>query len=169
MNPLEATKQSDTDVPRRAGGSALGARLRRLSDRIDREATSVYTASGLSFEQRWFGVVQQLQSIGPCSVVDLTKQLGVSHVAISQTRKALEAAGLIDSTVDPKDARRSVLSLSKAGRKMAKQLDPAWRAMSAAAAELNAEAGNVIEALERLEAALTRRSLFERVQDHLPK
>jgi DNA-binding MarR family transcriptional regulator len=155
-------------VPGRAGGSALGARLRRLSDRIDREASSVYAAQGIAFEQRWFGMIHQLHREGSGGVADLAKSLGVTHAAISQTRKALEANGLIVSTGDPGDARRSVLTLSAKGRRLATKLAPTWAAMNRAAAELNTEAGEVVEALERLERALARRSLKDRVQALLP-
>jgi len=165
----DAAPPATDDVPRRAGGGALGARLRRLSDRIDREAGTVYLTRGLAFEQRWFGIVHELHVQGPSSVAHLAKRLGVTHVAVSQTRKSLQAAGMLASATDPDDARRSLLSLSAKGRRMATQLEPTWSALAAAAGELDAEAGNVVEALERLEAALARRSLGERVRAHLAK
>jgi MarR family transcriptional regulator, organic hydroperoxide resistance regulator len=162
-----AAPRAAEDVPTRAGGAALGARLRRLSDRIDREAGAVYRAHGFAFEQRWFGVVHQLHVAGPTGVAELAQRLGVTHVAISQTRKALESAGLIETLSDPDDARRSMLALSDKGRRAAKKLVPTWTALSAAAAELNAEAGDVIQALERLEQALAKRSLGDRVMARL--
>jgi MarR family transcriptional regulator, organic hydroperoxide resistance regulator len=167
--PAQEPSSTADDVPRRAGGAALGARLRRLSDRIDREAGAVYASRGVAFEQRWFGIVHELHMHGPSSVAALAKCLGITHVAISQTRKALQEAGMIASASDPGDARRSLLSLSTKGRRLATRLESTWMALSAAAAELDAEAGNVVEALARLEEALKRRSLGERVLDHLGK
>ncbi len=41
------TKKS---LRRQASGAAIGARLRRLSERIDREANAVYAARGIDFE-----------------------------------------------------------------------------------------------------------------------
>lgn len=55
------------DYSREAGGEALGARLRRLSERIDREATQVYVAHNIDFEQRWHGLLNQLIVNGPMS------------------------------------------------------------------------------------------------------
>ncbi len=155
------------DYPSRFGGAAIGARLRRLSDRIDREADGLYSALGIDFEQRWFGVMNQLALNTTMSVSELAAALGVTHVAVSQTRAALLARGLIKATDDPADARRRALTLSAQGRKMVKQLAPVWSALNDAARDVDREAGNVAEALARLEAALDKRSLVARVRAKL--
>lgn len=155
------------DFPSRSGGAAIGARLRRLSDRIDREADGLYAAFGIDFEQRWFGVMNQLALKKAMSVSELATALGVTHVAISQTRAALLERGFIATTDDPKDARRRVLTLSAQGRVLVKKLGPLWDALNDAARELDREAGGVADALARLEAALDKRSLAARVQARL--
>lgn len=155
------------DYPSRFGGAAIGARLRRLSDRIDREADGLYSEFGIDFEQRWFGVLNQLTLNKALSVSELAAALGVTHVAVSQTRAALLERGLIATADDPKDARRRVLTLSAAGRKLVTQLGPLWAALNDAARELDREAGNVAEALANLEAALEKRSLTARVRAKL--
>lgn len=152
------------DYPSRFGGAAIGARLRRLSDRIDREAEGLYSALGIEFEQRWFGVMNQLALNKTMSVSDLATALGVTHAAVSQTRAALLTRGLIAATGDPADARRRTLTLSAAGQKMVKQLGPLWAALNDAARDIDREAGHVAEALARLEAALDKQSLAARVR-----
>lgn len=149
------------------GASALGARLRRLSDRIDREADALYRALNLDFEQRWFGVLNQLVLHGARSVGDIAEALGVTHVTVSQARGALAMRGLISSEVDPGDSRRRILKLSPAGERLARDLGPLWAALNAAARELDAEAGEVTRALEQLEQALDRRPLLTRVRARL--
>ncbi len=155
------------DYPSSQGGAAIGARLRRLSDRIDREADRLYSDFGIDFEQRWFGVINQLTLVGPLSVGELSALLGISHVAVSQTRTALMERGLVATADDPADARRRVLTLSAAGRRLAKRLAPLWAALNKAAGDLDREADGVVEALARLEAALDERSLAERVRAKL--
>lgn len=145
------------------GGAALGARLRRLSAAIDADASRVYAAAGIRFEQRWFGAINQLALAGPLSVRQLADLLGITHASISETRRSLEAAGLIISHDDPKDGRRRVLTLSPSGEALVVQLQPLWAAFDDAARELDVEAGGVTEALARLEQALARRSLYQRV------
>lgn len=145
-------------------GSALGARLRRLSDRIDREADCLYQALELDFEQRWFGVVNQLVLHEARTVGEIADALGVTHVAVSQVRSALAERRLILAEVDPEDSRKRTLRLSAAGKRLAGKLAPIWNALNAAARDLDAEAGKITLGLERLEQALDHQSLVERVR-----
>ncbi|TWB63515.1 MarR family winged helix-turn-helix transcriptional regulator [Nitrospirillum viridazoti] len=155
------------DYSRRLGGAALGARLRRLSETIDGDATRTYDTLGVTFEQRWFGVLNQLVLNGPLTVGELAGHLRITHVSVSQTRASLEKAGLARTTADPDDARRRRLALTPAGMALVDTLRPLWRALETAALELDAEAQAVTAALDRLEDALARRSLYQRVLDHL--
>lgn len=151
------------DYVREMGGAALGGRLRRLSAAVDADASRVYAARGIRFEQRWFGVVNQLALAGPLSVRQLADVLGITHASVSETRQSLQRAGLITSEPDPSDARRRTLALSPAGKALVTELRPLWDTFDDAARELDAEAGGVIEALARLEQALAQKSLYERI------
>ncbi len=158
----------DDDYSRRSGGAAIGALLRRLSERIDTDATRVYADRGIAFEQRWFGPLNQLALNGPMSVGDLAAALRITHASVSQTRQSLEKAGLVESLADPADGRRRSLTLTLAGRALVQGLTPLWRAFDEAALELDMEAGGVAETLERLTDALDRRPLYERIMRRLP-
>lgn len=57
------------------GGASVGALLRRLSERIDRDANRVYSQLGAVFEQRWMGVLNLLALRGPMSVKELAAVL----------------------------------------------------------------------------------------------
>jgi MarR family transcriptional regulator, organic hydroperoxide resistance regulator len=67
------------------------------------------------------------------------------------------------------DARQRHLALTSAGSKLIRRLKPLWDAMNEAALELNAEAGNVVAALDRLDEAIARQSLFDRIQAKLSR
>jgi DNA-binding MarR family transcriptional regulator len=162
-----STEFDETDYSRGQGGAALGARLRRLSERIDREAGAVYAHEGVPFEQRWMGVLNQLVLRGPQSVGELAQVLGISHPSVSQTRRSLQAAGLVAERPDPRDARRRTLHLTPEGAALVTRLKPIWAALIAAAVELNDEADDVVAALDRLEDALARRSLLARAVERL--
>ena len=153
------------DGVERFGALALGGRLRRLSDRIDRDAKSIYEKMGIEFEQRWFPVFNCLRGGEAMSVTEIANNLRISHVSVSVTRKSLEAAQLVASIADEKDGRRSNLALTEKGQALSKELGPLFVALDLAAADLNAEADNAITAIARLEDALDRRSLSERT-DH---
>lgn len=156
-----------SDFSRDLGGAAVGALLRRLSERIDGEVARVYAAFGVEFEQRWFGVLNQLVQNGPMSVGELASALRITHVSVSQTRQSLEKAGLIETHVDTADARRRLLALTPTGVALAHRLAPMWRAFDEAALELDAEAGGVAAILGRLDDALERRSLFDRIMQRV--
>jgi DNA-binding MarR family transcriptional regulator len=157
------------DYTRSMGGAALGARLRRLSEAIDRDATRAYATIGAKFEQRWFGVLNQLALNGPMTVSELAAALRITRASVSQTRQSLEDAGIVGSEEHPLDARQRHLVLTKAGAKLILRLQPLWQAMNEAALEVNAEAGNVVAALDRLDEALARQSMFERIAGRLPR
>ena len=150
-----------TNLP---GVTALGSRLRRLLERLDREVLAVYRAAGERFEPRWYGVFAALRDDGPLSVGDLSRRLGISHAAVSQIRTALEAEGLIRGQADPWDGRRQVLSLTPLGRETAARLAPLWSAIGAAVGDMLAEHAPTLPAdLDALEQAIDRHSLAARV------
>jgi MarR family transcriptional regulator, organic hydroperoxide resistance regulator len=157
------------DYPAEQGGAALGARLRRLSDRIDREAAAIYAAYGVAFEQRWFGTLNQLIRFGPATGTELAARLGVTPAAVSQVATAMTGAGLISVRADPQDARRRVFAATSKGQNLADRLAPVWAALEAAARTLDAESGGLTAALGRLEAALDRSPLGARVSETLTK
>lgn len=155
------------DYSRDAGGAAIGARLRRLSERIDRETAQIYAARGVRFEQRWYGILNQVVLNGPMSVTEIAATLRVTHVSVSQARQALEAAGLVKTSSDEADARRRLIALTASGRALVKKVAPLWQALSDSAAALDAEAGNLVRLLDRLEDALDAQSLEDRVQERI--
>lgn len=141
---------------------AIGKRLRRLSHIIDYDARRLYKEHGIHFEQRWFGVINELMSKGPMSVKELSEALKITHVSVSETRKSLEGAKYIQSTPDKNDARRRNLSITDEGRVFIKTITPIWDALEEVSKELNEEANNLVQRLDELDAALTKTSLFER-------
>ena len=152
-----------SDYSREAKGAALGARLRRLSERLDRDSARIYAVFGVRFEQRWYGILNQIVLNGPMTVGELAAALRVTHVSVSQARRSLEGAGMVEHLDDRKDARRRPIALTPQGRTLIAKLAPLWRSLGDSADALNAEAGDVVAVLDRLDEALDARSLFDRV------
>lgn len=149
------------------GGAAIGAVLRRISERIDRDANQVYARLGVTFEQRWMGVLDLLARQGPLSVKDLARNLRISHPSVSQTRSSLLAAGLVAERLDPADGRRRALYLTAEGQTLVETLLPVWAALDQVGRALNAEAGDAVSVLTGLEEAMDRRSILDRVGEIL--
>ena len=156
-----------SDYVARAGPAALGGRIRRLSERLDGDAGRVYKAQRMKFEQRWFGVINQLSIHGSLTVTELAEILRIRHASVSQTRSSLERAGLVRGIRDPNDGRRRAILLTAKGKNLVAQMRPIWDALSAASVELDEEAKQVSAALARLESAMARKSLFERALELL--
>lgn len=150
------------DYPRKRGAAAIGARLRRLSERIDQETSELYLANGVTFQQRWYGVFNQIRNAGPISGGEIAQRLRISHVAVSQVCSALTKAGLVISLSDPADSRRRLLSLTPAGRELCEKMDRFWQTLETLSEELNREAGDLLGPLDRLEAAIDREPVLER-------
>ena len=163
MSIMNGSDVEPMDYTRSLGGAGIGARLRRLSESIDGDIARVYAALGVQFEQRWFGVLNQLARNGPATVGELASTLRITHVSVSQTRNSLEKSGIVVSESDPSDARRRRLMLTDAGHQLVDQLRPLWRIFEEVALELTAEAGDLIASLDRLDDALTRRAMLERI------
>ena len=152
------------DFLSKQGASALGSRLRRLLDRLDRDMAATYRDAGVGFEARWYPVFVVLRDEGPLSVGALAARLGVTHAAVSQVRAALEAKGLIGAEPDPADGRRQLLSLTARGRAVDGRLQPLWAAVAAAAVQLLDEGAPALMAdLDGLDRALDRCGLKARV------
>jgi DNA-binding MarR family transcriptional regulator len=105
------------DYSRSVGGAALAARLRRLAERFDRDSARLYAAVGVKFEQRWYGLLNQLDRNGPMAVGDLARTLRITHVSISQARHSLEAEGLVRTSSSAHDARVRQIALTRKGRR----------------------------------------------------
>lgn len=157
------------DYSRRAGGAAIGARLRRLSENLDGDSVRVYASLGIAFEQRWFGVLNQLAINGSATVGELAATLRITHVSVSQTRQSLEKAGIVTSQSDPGDARKKKILLTAEGKQLVEKLRPIWTAFDEAALELNAEADDAVASLNRLDDALQRQSIFDRIMARVAK
>ncbi|MES2055237.1 MAG: MarR family transcriptional regulator [Pseudomonadota bacterium] len=164
------SEEWDVDVgggSRAYGAAAIGGRLRRLSERIDQDCARLYADHGVRFEQRWFGVMNELAQGPALSVSKLAIRLGISQASVSQTRKSLDEAGLVMVEVNPDDARGGRLTLSVAGRQLYQDLAPVWVALEAVSVELNQEAERALVALDLLDQALNRTSLYDRVRRRL--
>jgi DNA-binding MarR family transcriptional regulator len=157
------------DLLRSRGAAAFASRLRRLSERVDRDAVALYADRGLPFEPRWFATVVALRDFGPLSVGELARMTGVSHAAVSQVRSQLAAAGLVEAAADPRDGRRRTLALTADGRALAARCASLWQGMAdATAALLEQHAPRLLAQLDALEAALDQLGIQGRVDLYDP-
>jgi DNA-binding MarR family transcriptional regulator len=112
----------------------LGTRLRLLLAALDGELQVLYDALGEPFRPRFFPVARALRAQGSDTVGGLAASTGVSQPAMTQTLAEMRARGLV-ATGGP--GRR--VRLTDEGEALCARLEPVWRAVGAAADELDAE------------------------------
>jgi DNA-binding MarR family transcriptional regulator len=152
------------------GYLVLGSRLKRLSELFLSEVNKVYRAEGIVFETTWFPVFYLLSKNNSLSIQELCAQIEVTHPAASQLVTNLKNKGLVMSTINPEDARKQVVVLTPAGKKLLKKIMPIWDAISEsmeAVAGGKPESDAILETLTRLEAAFKVTSVVDLITDKL--
>lgn len=149
--------------------SGLGTRLRRLLNLLDGDVQGVYDELGIPFRPRFFPIVQWLRQHDAVSVNDLAAFVGVSQPAITQTLGEMRKLDLVRSRPDS-DRRLRLVQLSDKGRALAKELDPVWQAVEAAAADLDKDLPiGLADVLDGAIASLQRRPFAARIHDQLER
>jgi DNA-binding MarR family transcriptional regulator len=92
----------------------LALAIKRLRARLRDESGA--SSSGLSTAQ--LSIISRLRSGGPATASALAAAEHVSQQAIAQSIAPLKAAGLLRSTPDRVDGRKSLISITEAGRAM---------------------------------------------------
>jgi DNA-binding MarR family transcriptional regulator len=132
------------------------------------EATKLYRANGIEFNDSWFLIALVLSNREGISVTEAAGMFGVSHAAISQMAAAMERKGLLITRQDEGDRRRTLLYLTEEGRSAIEVLRPIWDAISECTGELIASTGNdLLLAISNFEEQLERQNLFTRVTEHM--
>jgi len=129
----------------------LGTRLRLLLAALDGELQALYDALGEPFRPRFYPVARRLRVEGASTVGELAVRTGVSQSAMTQTLAEMRARGLVAN-----DAPGRRLRLTAEGAALCARLEPVWRAVETAAADLDRElpaplGATVAAALARLE------------------
>lgn len=86
----------------------LGRRLRRLQ--VDAGASD-----GVTFLE--LAVLMRVHREGACTVTELARGEKVTTQAVSAALAGLQRRRLVDTAVDPRDRRRTVVTVSNAGRR----------------------------------------------------
>lgn len=155
-----------SDFVARKGHAAFGTRLRRLSERLDRDVRELYRAHGIDFEPSWFPVFAALSEMGAMSVGELAAHMRITHAAVSQIRGRLLKNGLVRVRADASDHRRQMLQLTERGEALVERLQPLWRAIAdVTEAMIRQFSPKLLAELSAFEAALDQRSLFARVNE----
>lgn len=147
------------------GYLAIGSRMRRITDLMWRDVSSLYERRGIEFEPRWFPVYYLLCEGESRTISEIARELNYSHPAVVQIANAMQKKGLIESSVHEGDRRTRALSLTRKGRDLRKRIEPVWEEIRLAVEDICLSASaEVLPILSRLEAANEEEPLLERVE-----
>ncbi len=146
------------------GSLALATRLKNLSDRLAKDVAQVYKESSFDFEPRWFTLVWALKEGQELAVTELAAMLKQTHPAVNQVANVLVEKGLVSERKDKEDQRKRLLQLTAKGLQVVDQISPLWVQIKKANDELLADSSNLIESLEKVEAALDQSSMYDRMK-----
>lgn len=111
------------------GALSLGSRLKRLSDFLYSEVTTIYEAQGIVLNPTYFPLLYLLYQQGSVSVTQAAELLNVSHPAISRLTKKMVTEEWIKKVSDPHDERRQLLTLTIKSHQLIAQAQPTWHAI----------------------------------------
>jgi DNA-binding MarR family transcriptional regulator len=155
------------DVPESGEGlrmqDFLGYRLGRLSTLVQRETTQKYLEpAGLS-QPEW-RVLSRISRYDSIEMRQLTQVSLMDKAAISRTVAVLLEKGLAERHVDPLHAKRRIVAITPAGRRLIRKVLPAaLREQARLLRLLNTQERVVLDsALSKLTAALLQGSAPER-------
>lgn len=101
--------------------------LANLQTKLQKRMSSVLSAHGISFSE--FLVLQQLQ-LAPADGmrrIDLAERVGLSASGITRLLNPMQKTGLVRKEVNARDARVSLVAITKAGKRIFCEADETFK------------------------------------------
>lgn len=125
------------DILADVGYLGLASRLKRLADRLQAEAVSVFDARAYPIQTTHFPLIAALEAHGPLSVSAAVEATGVSQPAITRIHNALQEMGLTATRPVEGDNRRKEICLTPSGEALVAEMRASfWPAVRQAAEQL---------------------------------
>jgi DNA-binding MarR family transcriptional regulator len=160
-----AAGSQSADFVRSKGLPLLAHVLRRLSDRFVAAATE-WEERGLVSPPRTSSTLLLIEEEGPLPVTIIAARLRQSHPLVITWLKQLSSLGLIATSQASGDRRKTLVSITPAGRKEARAVRRVWRIYGRAYQAVMDEIGeDMLEVLGRAEDALAAKPFVERLRE----
>lgn len=154
------------DFFEKTGRMAIGSRLRMLTDLITADATHIYNMYGVDIRPKWFPLFFVLKDGCAKTITGIAREIGHSHPSVSNIVKEMGSKGLIRESTDKEDRRRTLISLSAKGRRMAEALEEQCKDVETAIDSIFDETRHDLwKTIGEWEEQLARKSLLQRVKE----
>ncbi|MGE0527962.1 MAG: GNAT family N-acetyltransferase [Bdellovibrionales bacterium] len=146
------------------GRVALGTRVRFLGERITDDAAKIYALYGIKMNPKWFPVFFILSKGKARTITSIAEDIGHSHASVSKIVAEMSKARLVSERTCAEDRRRTLASLSRAGKEIVAKIESQYTDVRAAMEELASQSRHDLwGALGEWEYLLSQKSLFQRV------
>lgn len=150
------------------GYTAMGSRLKRISDSLFGDCTNFYEANHIDFEPTAFPLLTLIDQEGRLTLSEAASALGLSHAAISQKATQMVKSGWATLTSSEDDKRSKYLQLTDKGRKLVVTMQPLWYAIRQTLTEVTDSLPYpVLELMDKLEHAIADANLPQRMATNL--
>lgn len=148
--------------------SYFARHLRALSLKLMEANADICADLDPVLKPTWLSLIERMGGGEQVTVMDAARKMGVSHVHVQNILKAMKKAGVIASTADPDDGRRTYYELTVLGIQLLPKVRKLRDAMGAATREIEKETGSSLQAaVADFAAALDRQDWRERVAREL--
>ncbi|QNN44110.1 bifunctional helix-turn-helix transcriptional regulator/GNAT family N-acetyltransferase [Pedobacter roseus] len=148
------------------GKVAIGSRLRMLTDKVTEDAAQIYKLYNIDMQPKWFPVFYSLAQGEEKTITELAKDIGHSHPSVSKIISEMLKKGYVKESKDKTDGRRNLVSLSKNGIAISKEIEDQLIDVNAAVEEISAQSQNKLwEAIGEWEFLLEQKTLLRRVME----
>ena len=154
------------DILRDVGYLGLASRLKRLADKLQADAVSVFDARNYPIQTTHFPLIAALEANGPLSVNAAVEATGVSQPAITRIHNALQKMGLTDTRPIEGDNRQKEIFLTPAGEALVSEMRASfWPAVREAAQQLCLyPEHDLLSEIAMVEDRLAEQSLAARIE-----
>lgn len=157
--------ESAADFVQQEGVPFMAHILRRVSDRLVSGFEEWYPHHGVIAPVRTASTVRLLYRKGGLPVTVIAQQICQSHPLVINWVRQLSRLGLVFTSKDALDGRKSIVALTPAGREDVERMLRADATIAAAYRSLFEEAdADIFAALWRLEAACKRVGMGDRLR-----
>jgi DNA-binding MarR family transcriptional regulator len=154
------------DIVRQLGYLTLGTRLKRIGERIQADTQRILEANEVEIPVAQFPFLAAIDRLGPQTIGDLARAVGVTQPGATRTVLQLEDAGLVQETPSVDDQRRKVVRLTMQGRRLVRVgKRTVWPTIERAVRDLCHELnGPLLEQLAMMEDGLVEVPLLRRAK-----
>jgi DNA-binding MarR family transcriptional regulator len=154
------------DIVRQLGYLTLGTRLKRISERIQADTQRILDANELAIPAAQFPFLAAIDRLGPQTISELSRAVGVSQPGVTRTVLQLEKAKLVTVSPSNDDQRRKTVNLTAQGKRLvAAGKRAVWPTIERAVRDLCHDlTGPLLNQLAAIEDGLVTQPLHRRVK-----